>query len=291
MVAAAIAGSAVAGLAGSAISASGAKSAASQQAAAANQAAQLQHDQYLQTRSDLSPYNTAGQSNLGPLSNYYQQTQGLFNTAFNNAQNAIPTIPNQATLLNLPSYQFNLDQGLKAVQSQATANGLGLSGAATKAAQNYATGLADNYLGQYFQMGQTQFADQSQQLANALSGSSQVFNQLYNPASLGENAAAQTGSIGANLAQSQGNLIAAAGQAQAAGTGTAAGALSQGIGGLGNNALAYALLGQGGSGTDPITGIGNLLGGYQYNGMAGGSMLNNLNTQATNYTSGGAAGL
>lgn len=257
---AAIAGgvSAAAGLAGSAISASGAKSAADAQSAAANQAAQLQQQRYDTTRSDLLPYNTAGQSTLGPLSTYYGTTANTLNGAQAAAQGAIPTIPNQATLAQMPGYQWSVDQGLKAIQSQATANGLGLSGAATKAAQNYSTGLADQYLNQYFNMGQQRYTDYAQQFQNQLATQNAVFNQLYTPASLGENAAAQTGNTGANLAQSAGNALIAAGQAQAAGIGTAAGAYSQGISGLGNNALTYALLGQNG-----LLGGGGGSGGYQ----------------------------
>lgn len=245
---------AVGSVAGGLISASGAKSAASQQAAAAEQAAQLQNQQYQQTRADLLPYNTAGQSMLGPLSNYYGTTAAQGAVAQAAAQGAIPQIPDQATLLNMPGYQFNLDQGLKAIQSQATANGLGLSGAATKAAMNYGTGLADQYLNQYFNMGQTQYTDYAQQFQNQLALNNAVFGQLYDPARLGEAAAAQTGTTGASLAQSQGNALMAAGQAQAAGTGAAAGALSGGLqnagNSIGNSLMTYALLGRGA----PVTG-------------------------------------
>ena len=46
-------------------------------------------------------------------------------------------------LQSTPGYQFTLDQGLKAAQNNATAQGLGVSGAAMKAASTYTSGLAD----------------------------------------------------------------------------------------------------------------------------------------------------
>lgn len=261
---AAIAGGAAAGggILSGLLGSSGAQAAGKQQAWANQMAALMAQQRYEQTRSDLSPYNTTGQSMLGPLSTYYQQTQGQLDQAFKNAQDAIPTIPNQATILQMPGYQFNLDQGLKATQAQETAKGLGLSGAATKAAQNYATGLSQNYLQQYFNMGQQQFADQSAQLANAVSRANTVFQQIGYPASLGENAAAQVGNTGANLANTTAASLGAAGQAQATGTATSAGALGSGLqnaaNSAGNGLLAYALLNQ----NQPYTGpsAGALLG-------------------------------
>lgn len=242
MVAAAIGGSAVVGLIGSGISASGAQSAAAQQAAAANQAAQLEQQRYEQTRADLQPYNQAGQTDLPQLQNQWQTTQAGLTNAFNTAQAAVPGSMTQAQLLNTPGYAFNLDQGLKATQNAQAAKGLGISGAAMKQGANYATGLAQNTYQQQFNIAQAQYQDQNQQFQNANQGYTTVFNQLYSPASLGENAAAQTGSVGANLGIAQGNQIAAAGQALAAGTGTAAGAYAQGLQGVGNAGVTAALL-------------------------------------------------
>jgi len=294
--AAAIAGGigAAGSIGGSLISSSGAKSAASQQAWANQMSALMAQQRYDTTRNDLLPYNLTGQSTLGPLGTYYQTTQGALDQAFNNAQNAIPTIPDQATLLQMPGFQFNLDSGLKALQSQETAKGLGLSGAATKAAQNYATGLSNQFLTNYFNMGQTQFQDASAQVQNAVNRASTVFNQLYSPASLGENAAAMTGSTGANLANTTAAALGAMGQANATGTATSAGALSGGLQNAANQAgnaiLTNALMGNnsGSSGTGLFQGIGNLLSGNAWDGMASGSNLAALSQQAANTIATGA---
>lgn len=66
-VAAAIAGGAVAGLAGSAISAGAASDAAQTQADAANNAAALQNKQWQQTQKNLQPYMDLGSSYINPL--------------------------------------------------------------------------------------------------------------------------------------------------------------------------------------------------------------------------------
>lgn len=254
---AAIAGgvSAAASLAGGAISAGAAGKAGQQQSDAAKYAADLTQQRYDTTRADLLPYNTAGQSVLPQLASYYQTTQGQLDDAFSKAQAAIPKNPTQANILQMPGYSFNLSQGTKALTN--LTNKMGYTGNVLKAGLNYATGLASNYYQNYFGNAQTQYADASQQLQNALNRSSTVFNQIYTPASLGENAAAQTGSTGANLAASASQAIQAAGQAQAAGTATTAAALNQGLTGAGNaasNALMTNALLRYMQGNNPNTG-------------------------------------
>lgn len=283
---AAIAGGLSAGgsLLGGLFGSSGAQAAGKQAAWAQEMAALMAQNRYDTTRGDLLPYNQTGQSMLGPLSTYYQGTQGAVDQAFANAENNIPTIPNQATLLQMPGYQFNLDQGLKATQAQETQKGLGLSGAATKAAQGYATGLANQYLTNYFNMGQQRYADYSQQLANAISGRNTVFQQLSTPASLGENAAAMTGYSGAQLANTTANALAGMGQANAAGTMGSANALSnatQSIANTAGNSLMTYLAYNGGGNYGPY-GSSNAT--DPYNGMAGLSQ-NTLNTIQSNAAS------
>lgn len=172
MVAAAVIGGAVIG-AGASIYAS--DQASDAQSAAAGQASDVQRGIYDQTRSDLMPYNLAGQDATARLR---EMTSGD------------PT-KIQAMLQSLPGYQFALSQGLKTVQNQYGARGLGLSGAAQKGAAMFATGLAE----------QT-FGDQ--------------WNRLMGLATLGENAAAQTGAYGTQTAANIGNNLIGAANAQAA---------------------------------------------------------------------------
>jgi len=184
----------------------GANSAAKAQTKAAQIAAATQQKMYDQTRTDLAPFRDVGNYAAGQLQNRLTDLTS-------------PIVMDQNALEQTPGYRFNLNAGLKAAQTSAAARGLGLSGAAIKAASTYATGLADNTY-------QNQFNNENTNRTNA-------YNRLYQTATLGGNAAAQTGSAGIvtgqGIAQSQigagnaqggaaiagGNAIGAAGNALA----------------------------------------------------------------------------
>ena len=83
-----------------------------------------------------------------------------------------------------PSYQFQLDQGNQAVERSLAAQGLGQSGAALKAAQEYGQGLASQSYDNYFNQ-QSSLANQGY---NAASGLGSILGQ----GAQGQ-AAAQTG--------------------------------------------------------------------------------------------------
>lgn len=205
MVAAAIVGSAVVG-------SYAANQAAGQQADAANNATDAANARYGQTRNDLLPYQTAGQQGLSSLSSFLSDPNNQSFTASDFAK------------YSDPSYQWQLQQGQQALQnSQAAQDGV-LSGAALKGMQNYTQGMAStNY--------QTA-------LNNWLTQNQNHYNQLSGLASLGENAAAQTGSIGANLNSTAANATMAAGAANAAGTIGAGNAITGSI----NNGMGYYYL-------------------------------------------------
>lgn len=137
----------------------------------------------------------------------------------------------QSFLESTPGYQFNLTQGLKAVQNSAAARGLGNSGAALKGAANFATGLADSTY-------QNQFA-------NELAQRNQAYNQLLGTSELGSGAAGQTGlfatQTGANIGQ---NTI-AGGTGLAAGLVGAGNSLTNGLNTVGGINFANQLLQRG----------------------------------------------
>jgi hypothetical protein len=224
-IAAAIVGSAVVGGVASTVASS---SAAGAETKAANQANATVAANQAQVRADLSPYNTAGQSDFAAYNN-------LVGPNANPAQQ-------EAALQSLPGYQFQQTQGLKAVQNSAAARGLGESGAALKGAAQYATGLADSSWKDYA-------------------------NSLYQGASLGENAAAQTGNYGTQSAIAQGQNTTSAGVAQGNAAIASGNAVSSGIG----NLYLYNALSNGKSG-------GGLFGG----GLFGGGSGAGLNSATTN---------
>lgn len=199
----------------------------------------------------------------------------------------VPGRMDQATLEATPGYQFALSQGLKATQNSAAARGLGVSGAAMKGAAAYATGLADNTYQQQFNQLQTQFTDQNAQDAQVFgqgqtqysdqlaklqaqfgqaqqgftnqqaigtfdqTGRTNSLNRLNAISTLGENAAAQTGTAGTQAATAAGNYLTSGASGAAAGTLASGNAIAGGLNGLANAYSQYnaqnQLLGSGGS--------------------------------------------
>ncbi len=201
------------------INAYSSSSAASTAAGASKDAAAAQAKQQAQTRADLLPYNTVGQSAA-------QQLQDLNTSGFTAGQPnyldmANQNLPGQMTQAQLeatPGYQFNLKQGLQATQNAAAAKGLGVSGAALKGAATYATGLADSTYQNQFNNAQTRYQDYLNLNTGQQGNAQNLYSRLQGTASLGENAAAQTGQQGTTAAATQGNYLNQAGQASAAGT-------------------------------------------------------------------------
>src|ERR1700722_350016 len=228
-------GSAVAGLGGALISSSASKSAADTQAAAAQQASQNALAQYQQTRADVIPYSSqigypAGLQLSAMLQNLPSIIGGY-------AKGGLTFQPTQAQLAATPGYQFDLGQGLQAVQNSNAAQGLGVSGAALKGAANYATGLANNTL-------TTQQGIFQQNLANQLSPLYAQLSGLQNLASLGENAGVQSGQQGVQAVGNANQYLTGGAAAQAAGQVGSANALSSGLSSLSHGATNYLLYNQ-----------------------------------------------
>lgn len=204
MIGAGVSGAAVLG--GSLISSNAAQSAANKQLKAANAASQLQWNEFQQTQQNLQPYMTAGTTGLSEAEKLLGLgPSGSFNPS---------TI--EATLSQLPGYQFVKQQGLEATQAGFAGEGLASSGAALKGAAQYSTGLADTYYQQFL-------------------------NNYLGLAQQGENAAAGVGWQGLQAAGQAGQFATSGAAASAAGTVGAANALTSGLSGIGSN-LSSALL-------------------------------------------------
>ncbi len=210
---------------GGIVGADASSDAAQTQADAANRAADLQWQQYQQTRSDLQPYRDLGTSYIPQLQTAL--TNPLLTSTF--------TAPTAAEAAATPGYQFTLDQGLKAAQNSASARGLGSSGAAIKGAESFASNLADATYGDTFNRALTTYA------TNQNTASNQV-NRLLGLVGNGQNAAAQIGSLGAQAAGNVGNAITSGAAASAAGTVGSANALTNGLAGAYNNYTNSSLL-------------------------------------------------
>jgi hypothetical protein len=231
-----------AGWTAAAIAGSGALSAGSsllgagKSAGAAKDAANLSNQRYQQTRGDLAPFTTAGQGGLDTLTGLAKLGPNAGGPDYVAQANALfPGQMTQAELEQTPGYQFTLGQGLKAVQSANAAKGLGVSGAALKGAAQFATGLANNTYKDQFNIAQQRFADVGTLNTMQQGNVTNAYNRASGLASLGENAAAQTGSTGATLANQAGNALMAAGNDQAAGLKGVSNALTDSV----NNYLGY----------------------------------------------------
>jgi len=260
MVAAAVVGgsaiSGIGGLIGSSQAASGAQQAAATEAAAQDRATQasLQEQQNAIAQEQLgfreaetyqAPFWDLGLGNLQELSAEVNMPGGLA------AQ------PSLTDITQLPGYSFTLDQGLKATQNAAAAQGLGVSGAALKGATTYAENLAGTYYNNYLQ--------------NYWTNQNNRFNMLYNLAGFGSgsanaltSAAVGAGNTGAQASTAAGQQVAntiantSAGIAQA--QQSAANLQGAGITGasssIGNSLTTAALLGGFGSNTGSTIGSG-----------------------------------
>ena len=213
MIPAAIVGSSLLG-------SSAASGAAATQAAAADRAAQLQNDQYNQTRADQAPYREAGVTALNaltPLATNY--------TPFGMSQ-----------FQQDPGYQFRLSEGQRAMGHQAGARGGMVSGTSLKAMQDYAQNSASGEYQNAFNRYQTE--------RNAR------LNPLQSLAGVGQTSTNFLGQAGAANAGAVGNYLTGGAAANAAGQVGTANALTSGLGTYlnysGGNNLVSAL--RGGSG-------------------------------------------
>ena len=200
-------GYAAAAVAGAVVSSQGAQSAANTQAGAQEQAANTQMQMYNRTRKSELPFIEAGQKatigltqEFGPGGSYSSAYKG-FNF-------------NPGTLQNMPGYRFQLRQGDKALQSSDATTVGALSGAAMKDLSSFNQGLASTYENQYFNQALSHY--QTNQ-GNYYTGQQNQFNRLQQIASLGQNAAGNLGSNGANLGTGVAQAQAAAGGSIAAG--------------------------------------------------------------------------
>jgi hypothetical protein len=233
MVAAAVVG-------GSALLSAGTSLLGSSQAASSSEdAANKSLQMYYQTRSDLQPYSTAGQSAMtSALSLAQGSPTGGGPDYVTQAYQNLPGQMTQAELEKTPGYQWNLAQGLKATQSAAAARGLGVSGASLKGAATYATGLADSTYQNQFNNAQQRFTDYLSLNTNQQTNLQNQYSRLSDLAGIGESAAAQTGTAGTAAAQGYSSATQNAGTATAAGTTGVGSAATSGV----NNYLSYNAL-------------------------------------------------
>jgi hypothetical protein len=220
------------------IGGSAAKSAASTQSAAADRAAELQNQQYQQTRADQEPWRQAGINALGVM----QQTAGNVPGAFkfgNYEFNADP------------GYGFRLSEGQKALDRSAAARGGLISGGALKAATRFGQDMGSQEYQNAFNRALTSYN-------TGVTSENQLYNRQAALAGIGQTATNLVGQAGQNYATNAGNMITGGAAANAAGQVGMANAFTGGLGTYLNysqgNALTNALRGgSGGSNYGAVT--------------------------------------
>lgn len=138
-----------------------------------------------------------------------------------------------------PSYQFRLNEGLKALQASGAARGTLLSGQGLKDITNYAQGAASQEYQSAFDRYRTQQSDIYSRLSG-LAGVGQTATGAISQA--GQNAATQMGSNLIGAQQGASNYLTGAAASQAAGQVGSANAWAGGIGGAMNNAIGWQFL-------------------------------------------------
>lgn len=238
------------GVADAAIGAHAAGKAADQQAASADKALGFQQQVFDTQQANQAPFVSAGQTSIGKLMD--SLNNGTFGPGSNPAAPQFAGAPTLDQARATPGYQFTLQQGLRGVDAGAAAHGGALSGGAVKSELGYATGLADSTYSDVFNRSLATYDANLQGYQANLAKQAQEFSQLYQPASLGENAAANVGNTSQQVASNVGSLMTQVGNAQAAGTIGAANATIGGInsatGGISSSLLASIILGQNGIG-------------------------------------------
>lgn len=233
-------------IASAGIGALASNSAAKTQANATDQATALQQQQFATTTANEAPYVGAGLPALTAI----QQGLGL-------APGDTPGTPNgslltayntpaftAADLQETPGYKFQVEQGLNAVENNASVGGIG--GNTLKALTNYAEGAAgSDYWNEY-----NAYVARQQQ---ALQAQAQKFGQLQTIAGSGQDAAAGLGALGAATATNIGNNITSGASATSAGQIGVANAASGAVNNLSQTYLLSNLLKGAGTGMNAPT--------------------------------------
>ena len=198
------------GVGSAVISSNAATDAANTQANAAAQASATQLQMFNQMRGDLQPYMQQGTTSLADL-------QKL--------------MANPSMVTQLPGYQFQMGQGIDAINNSAAAKGF--TGNTMRDLTTFGQGMASNYYSDYWK-------------------------KLMEQINMGQNSAAGVGNAGINTGQSIGNNMIGAGNALAAGQVGSANAMATGIGGASGSlsTILQSLMNGGGSNTGTWTQAG-----------------------------------
>lgn len=180
---------------------------------ASNASIAQQGSQYAQTRADQAPWRTTGASALNKIAQLY----GLDTTDENGNVVKGSGKADFSSFATSPDFKFNQQQGQDAIDRSAAARGGLLSGAAVKAGETYASGLASNQFDSYV-------------------------NHLTQASGSGQVATNSTQVAGTNMANANTSALMSAGNARASAYGDMGQTIGNTANGLASNYLLYKYL-------------------------------------------------
>ena len=130
-----------------------------------------------------------------------------------------------------PAYQFQLQQGQRALDSSAAARGMGYSGAQMQASQKFGQGLASQEYDKQYNRANQEFGDYFNRLAGLSQGGQQAATTLGQQ---GSNYAQNAGTTYSNLSNAQTGILGQQANARASGYAANANAVSNTLGNLTN---------------------------------------------------------
>ncbi len=170
--------------------------ASAQRASAANANNDLASSQS-NALAQLAPYSSYGQQALIPLSQMlYGQN---YNPSTQQFTGAVDPSTQYSAFTNSPGYQFQMNQGLSAIQRQAAATGTSLGGNTLREMQTYGQGLAGQSYQQYIQNLMSQAGMGQQAATNSAGIYSNIGSQMAGNAYAGGQGAVQQQSNLTNL--------------------------------------------------------------------------------------------
>lgn len=199
-------------LAAGAITAGTSLLAADKQSKSADKATAVQKEMFETTRGDLAPYKNTGQSALYTLADFY----GLDRAGGGQTGAALSPAALDA-FRKSPDYTFARDEGISALDRSAASKGLLLSGGQTRDITKFASGLADQNIGNYL-------------------------TRLYQLAGVGQSAAGATGNAALSTGRGVAETTMGAGEAEASGIVGAGNAVSGTIKSLYDNSAVLPTL-------------------------------------------------
>jgi len=205
----------------------GANKAADTQSQNAARVAQMQQQQYQQTREDLSPYRAIGEDAGKRLTSRLSEL-------------TTPISVNPDDFLNTDYYKFLEKQGLKQVGNSAAARGLASSGAALKGAAAFSKGLNSQEWQNNFQMQNT--------------NQTNAYSRLKALVDTGAGAATGTGVLGEKAAYNSGAALTGGANAEAAAYNSYGKSIADLSGKIGGYAMYNGLYGSGPSGPTTVGG-------------------------------------